>query len=230
MNGAALAVILFIILAAFVAVKKHKLTDSGGMGGAVIGILVFLGTGFTGIALLAAFFILGTLATSWGNSRKDVKPEGERRNLGQVLANGGLAGIFGWLGIVFSGFEPLLTIFLAASFASATADTLSSELGTIYGRRFYNILTLRKDQKGLDGVISFEGLVIGVLGSAAIAAIYSLGCGWSETFWVIVCAGTAGNLMDSILGAVLERRGLIKNDAVNFLNTLFAALVAGQLL
>ena len=42
----------------------------------------------------------------------------------------------------------------------------------------------------------------------------------------IVLAGTVGNLVDSIIGATWERRGVIKNDAVNFLNTLAASLAA----
>jgi uncharacterized membrane protein len=51
---------------------------------------------------------------------------------------------------------------------------------------------------------------------------------WGWTFkllWIIV-AGTIGNLADSILGASLERKGFIKNDVVNFLNTLFAAIAS----
>jgi uncharacterized membrane protein len=38
-------------------------------------------------------------------------------------------------------------------------------------------------------------------------------------------AGFTGNIADSILGASLERKGWIKNDLVNLLNTLVAALV-----
>jgi uncharacterized membrane protein len=42
--------------------------------------------------------------------------------------------------------------------------------------------------------------------------------------WIVV-AGFAGNLADSILGASLERKGWLKNDQVNFLNTLIAAII-----
>jgi uncharacterized protein (TIGR00297 family) len=77
----------------------------------------------------------------------------------------------------------------------------------------------------MDGVISLEGTLIGIAGSCIIAGIYALGWGWSISFFFIVLAGTLGNLTDSILGAVLERKGLIGNDVVNFLNTLTAAIV-----
>jgi uncharacterized membrane protein len=77
----------------------------------------------------------------------------------------------------------------------------------------------------LDGVVSWEGLLIGVAGSAVIATIYSFAFGWDSCFLWIVTAGTVGNLSDSVLGATLERRGVLHNDAVNFLNTLVAALV-----
>jgi uncharacterized protein (TIGR00297 family) len=116
---------------------------------------------------------------------------------------------------------------MAACFSSATADTLSSELGTVYGRKFYRITTLRPDKKGLDGVISFEGTLIGLCGSAVIAALYAIPYN-GQFFTTVVLAGTAGNLADSFLGAVWERKGRLSNDAVNFLNTLVAG-IAGAL-
>ena len=90
-------------------------------------------------------------------------------------------------------------------------------------------MTFKKDQRGLDGVISAEGLFIGIAGSIIIATIYSLLETWGFTFFIIVLAGTIGNLTDSFLGAALERKGWIKNDMVNFLNTLTGALIAGAL-
>jgi len=77
----------------------------------------------------------------------------------------------------------------------------------------------------MDGVISLEGTLIGIVGSCIIAGIYALGWGWNDSFFFIVFAGTVGNLTDSVLGAVLERKGKIGNDVVNFLNTLAAMLV-----
>jgi uncharacterized protein (TIGR00297 family) len=114
---------------------------------------------------------------------------------------------------------------MAASFASATADTLSSELGNLYGKKFYNVITLQKDIRGLDGVISFEGTMLGVLGSICIALVFSASFAFGFQFLLIVIAGTAGNLFDSVLGATLERKHRLNNNAVNFLNTAMAAVI-----
>ena len=73
-----------------------------------------------------------------------------------------------------------------------------------------------------------EGTLIGAAGAALIAFIYLLG-GFTIAGLIIVVAGVTGNLADSILGATLERRGIIGNNTVNFLNTLTGALVGAVL-
>jgi uncharacterized protein (TIGR00297 family) len=223
-----LPAILFIAASAFISVKTGKLTLWGGIAGYTVGFLVFAGCGYIGLAMLATFFILGTLATSWKKIEKlQFKSQSDQssgRNAGQVLANGGVAAIMGLLAALMPQHAGLFGLMMAGTLASATADTLSSELGMIYGRRFFNIITLKKEAKGLDGVISFEGLLIGIIGSAVIAAIYLYGDVSNVTFFWIVCAGTIGNATDSVLGALLERRKYIGNDMVNFLNTLIAGL------
>ncbi|RYZ84512.1 MAG: DUF92 domain-containing protein, partial [Moraxellaceae bacterium] len=154
----------------------------------------------------------------------------ERRKAGQVLANGGVAAILGLLSWQLPQYTTLLDLMLAAALSAATADTLASELGMVYGRNSVNILTFKKESRGLDGVISLEGTLLGVLGSAIIALIFCAfnGLGLRELI-IVIAAGTMGNLVDSLLGALLERKKMINNDMVNALNTLSGAL-AGWLL
>ena len=226
-------VLALLGLGMFYSLRKRKLTTAAAATGGALGLLLFLGSGFAGLALLALFCGLGTAASGWrvaDKRRLGLAEENRgRRTAGQVVANAGVAGLLGLLAWRYPPAAPLAHLMLAGSFAAATADTLASELGNVYGRRYYNILTLRPDARGLNGVVSLEGTVLGLAGTAVLAAAYCLGFGWGPAFGWLLVAGTAGNLTDSLLGATLERRGLLSNNAVNFINTLTGALVAGGL-
>lgn len=212
----------------FYAVKTNKLTVPGSLVGGILALFIFAGTGLTGIFMLAAFFILGSAATSWKASLKNNLNLREtnkgKRTVIQVLANAGVAGAIGLLIILLPDKLLFLKPMLAASLSSAAADTLSSELGNVYGRNFYNIVTLKKDKRGLDGVVSLEGFVFGILGSSIIAIAYFLFEGFDRTFIWIIISGSVGNLVDSVLGATLQRKHFLTNNSVNCLNTFIAAL------
>jgi uncharacterized protein (TIGR00297 family) len=224
-------VLLLLLTIVAASIRWKKLTVPAALTGGLLGWLVYAGAGPTGLVMLADFFVLVTAATSWKKREKALLPGKDAhqstRRTSQVLANGGVAGMAGLLILLHPSWKAPLTVAIAGSLASAAADTLSSELGSVYGRRFYNILTWRPDRKGLDGVVSLEGLLIGVAGASIIAGLYALGNGWNKACIVIIASGTTGNLTDSLLGATLERRGYISNDWVNFLNTLIAAIAAG---
>jgi uncharacterized protein (TIGR00297 family) len=219
---------LILFAGVIASIRWKKLTAPAALTGGIAGWLVFAAGGFTGLLMLAAFFILGTLATSWKKKEKGHAAQ-EMRTTGQVLANGGVAALAGLCILLFPAYLHTLEMVMAGSLASATADTLSSELGMVYGRRYYNILTYKRDLRGLDGVVSMEGLLIGAAGSAVIAILYAVSHTWHPTILIIVVAGTAGNVTDSLLGATLERKGVMGNNMVNFLNTLTAGLLAAWL-
>jgi uncharacterized protein (TIGR00297 family) len=248
-------VVLFVLIAgAAASAHWRKLTPPAAVTGAVCGWAIYVGDGFRGLTLLALFFALGTAATSWRKKEKlgirGAAAHESTRRTSQVIANGGVAAIAGLLTLFFPANRQLFSLMLAASLSSATADTLASELGMVYGRRFFNILTLKTDERGLDGVISLEGLLVGIFGSALVAAVFLIVpaapaavfaiiplppgqhapiVSHGQAFLILVVAGTLGNLADSLLGAVFERRGLLTNDLVNFLNTLIAAITAAAL-
>ncbi|RYY41320.1 MAG: DUF92 domain-containing protein [Chitinophagaceae bacterium] len=240
-SGVLLIVILIVALAA-IAVLLRKLTPAGGAAGAVVAWALYSGLDYPGLALLGLFFILGTLATSYRKKWKEkagLRDNIVGRRAVQVWANGGVAAVCA-LGAVLTRMwqhgecmpgrhlEQGLQLAAAAALSSATADTLASELGNAWGSRYINIRSLRRDVRGVDGAISLEGSLAGLAGSVLIATIYffllknSLGAAL-----LLVAAGTLGNAADSWLGATLQRRGILNNDAVNFCNTLLAALFAG---
>jgi uncharacterized protein (TIGR00297 family) len=223
-------ILLLLLIMAIVSVKKEKLTVPAAMVAVLVGIVVFAGAGYIGFILLGVFFVLGVLATSHKKELKANLHSGaahtQRRNAGQVLANGGVAALCAAGALVDPENAAVYSMMLAASLASAAADTLSSELGMVYGRNTFNILTFKKEPAGLDGVISWEGSLIGAAGSLAVAAIWSLDAGFGKGTFLVGLAGVVGNLFDSLLGALLERKKYIGNDLVNFCNTLFAAFTA----
>lgn len=210
-----------------------KIDIPGATTGGIIALGLLLGGGFPALVLLFLFFVLGTLVSSWGKQRKQAmglaQEAGGRRSVRHALANGGVAGLAGLLAWSLPGEETLWLTLLAGALASAVGDTFSSELGNLYGRRYLDLLSLRPGIRGQDGVISLEGTLLGVAGSLlmALTAWWGLdGVAW----WPILVGGLAGNLTDSLLGATLQRRGLMTNDTVNFFCTLVGGMVAGLLL
>jgi uncharacterized protein (TIGR00297 family) len=224
-------VAIFLITGMVLSVFANKLSIPAALTGGAVGWIIYSGAGISGLLQLCTFFLLGTLATGWRRKEKTAfEPNGEdaqQRTTGQVLANAGVAAILALAAVMDDRHAPLFRLMIAASFASATADTLSSELGTVYGRRFYNCLSWKPEPKGLNGVISLEGTLIGIGGACLIALIYGLRHGWTGNCLLIVIAGAIGNLADSILGAAMERKGELSNNWVNFLSVAIGALAAG---
>jgi uncharacterized protein (TIGR00297 family) len=89
------------------------------------------------------------------------------------------------------------------------------------------ITTLREAAPGTDGAISLAGTLAGVCAAAIVsgAGAYALS-GGALMFWISGAGAVFGLFFDSLLGATLERRGWLNNDAVNFLSTASAAAVA----
>ena len=216
------AISLFVLLS----IASQKMDVPGALVGGLIATCLFLGGGFPMLGILGLFFVLGVGATEWKKKEKKelgLAQENEgKRSVRHAVANGGIAAIYALVG-AFADDNLMLLAMSAGSFASATADTLASELGNLYGSRYINILTLKPDTQGEDGVVSLEGTLMGAMGSLLVALCF----GWAFHAWefvgLIALAGCVGNLVDSLLGASLQRKRVINNDKVNFLSTWVAA-------
>lgn len=220
------AILVTILIVGSIASKKIDVP--GGLVGGLLAAMIFIGSGLLGLSFLFAFFVIGSFASHWKMQEKAklglAQENKGKRSIRHAISNGGVAAICGLTGWFYPQWSAIAAVMVAASLASATADTLSSELGNVYGKRFINILTLKEDQHGLDGVISLEGSLFGAMGSVIIGILFFAMSSDLRSSVLIAAAGIFGNVIDSVLGASLQRKGFMSNDTVNFANTLSGAL------
>ncbi len=204
-------------------------TTAGAVAGALACLALFQGLGTGGFSALLMVFALTWLATRIGYRRKQqlgtAEPRTGRGAL-QVLANLGMASVCAF---AYATIWPdrRLAIAACATLAEAAADTVSSEIGQAAGGIPRLVTTWRKAAPGTDGAVSFAGTLAGT----AAAVIVGLTCvvtGLLPWHSFPICAGAAviGMLADSFLGATFERKGLLGNNAVNFISTAIAAAAA----
>jgi uncharacterized protein (TIGR00297 family) len=207
----------------------HGVNRSGAVAGAVVCFALFAAAGPGAFAALLALFVVTWIATRVGRSRKQRLGTAERREgrrASQVLANVGASAVCAVLYAV-SG-EAVLLLAAAAAMAEAAADTVSSELGQAFSRRALLITSLETVPPGTDGGISIRGTAAGVLAACVMSAV-CVAAGMIPARWASIAAlaGVCGMLVDSLLGASLERGGRVGNDSVNFASTVTAALLGG---
>jgi uncharacterized protein (TIGR00297 family) len=206
---------------------------SGAVVGLLLGALIWASLGWAGWLLLLAFFVLGTACTKLGYRKKAAaklaQEKGGRRSARHAIANGGVAAACALFAAV-TPYPEVFALALAGALATAAADTAGSEIGQLWGRRTFLITTLRPVPRGTQGAVSVEGTLAGIAASLVVAALGAWGglYAWSGVALVMVAA-FLGTVLESVVGATLERRGLLDNEAVNFLNTLVGALLAGLL-
>ncbi len=205
---------------------SRGVSKPGAIAGGLLAFLLYLSAGPPAFITLLGVFILTWITTRIGYVRKagmGLAENHKGRGARQVLANVGAAAGFVLAGI----FVPALQIASAAALAEAAADTASSECGEALARRAYLITSLRRVDVGTDGGVSLPGTLAGIL-AAFLIAVLATAAGWVPHRYVsvIAAAGFLGTIFDSLLGATLERRGIIDNNGVNITSTIAAGIIA----
>ncbi|HET6936612.1 MAG TPA: DUF92 domain-containing protein [Candidatus Angelobacter sp.] len=174
--------------------------------------------------VLLLVFVITFLATRIGGPRKrqlSVSEAPEGRSASQVMANLGVAAFL--TALIPVGWQ----LMALAALAEAAADTSSSEVGTAFPGRTVLLTSWKPVTPGADGGVSLSGTAAALIAAGAVgitANLFRLAGGHHAL--VIIYAGVLGMLVDSLLGALLERRGFLNNDAVNLLSTASAAVLA----
>jgi uncharacterized protein (TIGR00297 family) len=222
-----------------------------------------LGVPFAFVVLFGFFFTSIWISRA-GDARKrhlDVA-KGGPRDAWQVLANGGVATCCAVVAAILTRGHDVSRISYAlfwaftGAYAAATADTWSTEIGSAFGGTPRAIIGWRRVAPGESGGITPLGTLAMIAGAAWIGLLWSAPQQSWNTLWIVAVAGSAGAIVDSLLGATLQRvffcsqcacstesavhrcgtpttplRGIawMTNDTVNALGTLAGALVGGGL-
>jgi uncharacterized protein (TIGR00297 family) len=191
------------------------LTADGLAAALVVGGGVAAGFEWSGLLLLFAFFLSGSLLTQWSGG------PGGRRNARQVLANGGVAAAAaiagGWLAF-------------AGALAAATADTWATEIGAFSGVAPRLLTTGAPVPAGTSGGITVLGTAGGVAGAgvAGMAADSLCGAALQGAFECASC-GARHEQADALCHEPVKLiRGWrwLDNDGVNVVATVVGAGVA----
>jgi uncharacterized protein (TIGR00297 family) len=206
-------------LIALAAYRRGSLSRSGVAGALLVGTAIFGFGGWVWGALLVIFFVLSSLLSHYKETAKADLAEkfdkGQRRDLGQTLANGG-AGALLALAYRLHPDPAWLAAFVGAM-ATVNADTWATELGVLSRRPPRLITTWRAVERGTSGGVSGLGtlatlagaLTIGLaaLGGMALDGLFG-GPGLALAGWTLLPAallgGLAGSLFDSLLGATVQ--------------------------
>lgn len=213
---------------ALLARALQGVTGAGAVAGGFACFALFAGAGPGAFATLAALFVMTWFTTRLGYRRKQELGLAERRegrNAWQVLGNLAVAG----LGALLFGVTEnrAWLVGAIAALAEAATDTVASEIGQSRRRDARLITTWERVPAGTDGGVTISGTLAGLVAGVAIAAVATVsGMLARNEIWIPVATGFAGMLADSLLGATIQRRRWISNQAVNLIATLAAGVLA----
>ena len=209
---------------------RAKTIDMSGLFSLILfGVILIVCTrGFWWFFIVLAFFILGSLFTKFKYSRKAAmgvaQKKSGRRGYKNAFANAGVAVVACVLYAITA--SPIWAVVFLASIATATADTMASEIGVISKRKPVMITTLRPCEPGVNGGVSLAGELACIAGSAIIAVLgfaFGIVPAWGAAAAFI--AGFLGTNFDSLIGALVENKGHCGNAGTNLMATLFGGLV-----
>ena len=203
-------------LAAALAYRLGMLSRSGAFAAAGLGTVVFGLGGWEWSGVLILFFGSSSALTRLlGAAKKDLNSafsKGGKRDAGQVLANGGAAGLIVIAHAAWPQSEWLWAAFCGA-LAAANADTWATELGVLSRTAPRLITTFSTVVRGTSGGVTPVGTLASISGSLLIAA-----CGVGlrpftdlpgsaqpiQFLAAVTLGGLLGSLVDSVLGATLQ--------------------------
>lgn len=214
-----------LLLSGIIAVAAYRaqaLNLSGAVGAVIIGTGIFAFGGLSWGLLLIAFFLTSSLLSRYrGREKQQLEAEkfdkGSRRDMGQTLANGGVALLLAFAHLLWP-YAWLLAAFVAA-IATVNADTWATELGVLSKTPPRLITTGKVVAVGTSGGVTLLGTLASVGGALLMGLVAALLLGGrallgqaaeistTQTLallFVATLGGLVGSLCDSLLGATVQ--------------------------
>lgn len=214
---------------AVLAYAMRMVTVSGALSGLLVGAIIYTFGGYQFFLILFTFFFLGSGATKFGYAHKKslgiAQEKGGARGWKNAVANCSTSAFLAILYMLApEAMRPIFAAGFFGAFATAAADTVSSEIGQVLGKHPILITTLRPVPVGTEGAVSLEGTFAGIVASAVVCAVgVALGVLSLSLSGICVAAAFIGTTAESYLGATLEQMKIIDNEIINFMNTLVGA-------
>ncbi|MBN2030602.1 DUF92 domain-containing protein [bacterium] len=198
---------------ALAAYRAHYLTANGSVTAFLLAVVIFGIGGWKWTIPILTFFLLSSLLSRMGKKQKSqfglIFEKESRRDMGQVLANGGIAGVIVLLDNYFP--SPLWYAMYLGSLAGVNSDTWATEIGVLSKSEPRSIKNLKKVEPGTSGGVTGLGLgsaflgalIIGIIGVLLVPTDYSLSFS-PLFFYIIVLGGFLASLVDSLLGATIQ--------------------------
>jgi len=220
------------LLAATLATVLRWISLKGTILAFLFGCFVYVAMGWQSYLLLCTFLILGSLATKLGTQRKEelkvAEGGGGRRGVSNVLCNGVVPMLIAAFGLWLK--NPVLAVAFSAAVATATLDTVATEIGQWLGRKPVDPLTLRTVKIGTPGGVSWQGTGAGLLAATLVASISALSA-WLpfSAVPVIIVGALSGGLFESVVASRIKQRPRNTGSTLNIYNTLMGAFISGLL-
>lgn len=201
-------------IAAVLALRRGSVDAGGAVAGTAVGAIIFGFGGPLWWIVLMVFFVTATAAGRVGHREKTwlsrIHQKGERRDLFQVLANGGLGALTAVL--YHATGNPSWAAAFAVSFAASNADTWASEIGVLSRVPPVSLVGFRRLPRGISGGVTLLGTTAALVGSLLIGAVFGLENlslrvlpeGFLRVLLFVGAGGFAGSLVDSLLGATVQ--------------------------
>lgn len=214
---------------------KTKIADLSALFSAtLLGVLIIVFSELFWFVLLLTFFILGGAFTKYKYRYKEsiglAQSKGGVRSYENVFSNSTAALVLAICYGIYPQYADLIIFAYLGTVATATGDTLASEVGTTAHSQPIMITTLKPTNAGVDGAVTILGEIAALLGSMVIGLLPVIFGRVEDAGMAIAITTTGGFLgtnIDSILGATLQKRGMLSNSGVNFVATFAGAAVSG---